>query len=476
MPTPITGTLVDAATNLVSAGTFVRFQLRGNNGIQPVVTGVGALVVGSGTGQGYFVDFVPNASGVISGSVYSTRDSTGLLAGEIKVNGSGTACWWEVSIWRGNKKVSSVHAHAKTGATLDIGALTPITATPVVTAPTGDSTYARLDATNTPFTGIVQFLQGILLALGKSVAWSTDLFLGRGAAGTLTVGTTAGASDGTVAAAVYQVGGVPQSGTGPLLAQTSPTIKNGVTLQTAGGTLPATIANDTAGGIVATCNAGKQVRIIDNTGAFYVGQGSGAGILLFGATFGNVTIVVPAIASGTLTLPAATDTLMGRATTDTKTNLTLTGASTGNTVSVLNAQGAIAPITGTGADAVVYTYSLPANTVETNSKGVRISCALTHSTGTANPLVKININGVNVVSGSIGTTASQSASIQATILRTAATTGGSMGIATVAGALSPFSVALAGLAWASNQTITVAFNVAASDTVAGVMFMVEQIQ
>lgn len=47
-------------------------------------------------------------------------------------------------------------------------------------------------------------------------------------------------------------------------------------------------------------------------------------VVLNGATSGQTTVLPTAIASGTLTLPAATDTLVGKATTDTLTNKTLT--------------------------------------------------------------------------------------------------------------------------------------------------------
>lgn len=51
---------------------------------------------------------------------------------------------------------------------------------------------------------------------------------------------------------------------------------------------------------------------------------SAATLLLAGSSSGATTLNASAVASGTLTLPAATDTLVGRATTDTLTNKTLT--------------------------------------------------------------------------------------------------------------------------------------------------------
>jgi hypothetical protein len=201
----------------------------------------------------------------------------------------------------------------------------------------------------------------------------------------------------------------------------------------------------------------------------------------------KVTITQPAtgatltVPDGTAqTFPSTSQTLVGRTSTDTLGGKTLTGAATGNNVSVLNAQGAVGPLTGNSADQVVYTYTLPANTIDTNTKSLSVRCALVHTSGTANVVVKINTNGVNVVTGQTGALASQSVSLETELLRTGTTTGGNFGIspnsAITSDGLAPFSTSVAGLAWTSNQTVTCTFNVANTDTVSGIMFIVKQNQ
>jgi len=110
---------------------------------------------------------------------------------------------------------------------------------------------------------------------------------------------------------------------------------------------------------------------------------SGVNLILSGATSGTTTLQATAAASGTLTLPAATDTLTGKATTDTLSNKTLTGAGSGNAVNLLyqildNATS----FTGTGADQVMQTYTIPANTIAAN-KGIRVKWRARHFTGSA---------------------------------------------------------------------------------------------
>jgi len=67
------------------------------------------------------------------------------------------------------------------------------------------------------------------------------------------------------------------------------------------------------------------VNALSKSASDVVQIGGGPGVAWSGSTSGTTAIVAAAVASGTLTLPATTDTLVGRATTDTLTNKTLGG-------------------------------------------------------------------------------------------------------------------------------------------------------
>lgn len=99
-------------------------------------------------------------------------------------------------------------------------------------------------------------------------------------------------------------------------------------------------------------------------------------IVLDGSVSGSTTIVPQATASGTLSLPAATDTLVGRATTDTLTNKTLTSPVLGGTV--------------TGTYTLGGTPTIGISSIQTNT--VRTSAAVTKNASAAYS----NVTGLSV--------------------------------------------------------------------------------
>ncbi|HEV2987866.1 MAG TPA: hypothetical protein VG759_05455, partial [Candidatus Angelobacter sp.] len=151
--TTVSGALQNLGTIPVGQNAFVRFWLRGCSGNQPRVNGT--AVIASSSGGVFFFDLVANVSGYVTGTIYSTRDSTGLLAGEIECGGSKTAVWYGMQFFVGGKGGPEIPIHAKNNTTLDISNVTPLTTSPIVAAPTGDSTYCRLDGGNGSCPGTV---------------------------------------------------------------------------------------------------------------------------------------------------------------------------------------------------------------------------------------------------------------------------------------------------------------------------------
>src|SRR6185312_11005957 len=85
-----------------------------------------------------------------------------------------------------------------------------------------------------------------------------------------------------------------------------------------------------ASGTVMTLGNVETVTGVKTFGA----AGNVGKLAIAGTTSGSTVLNASAVASGTLTLPAATDTLVGKATTDTLTNKTFNSAGTGNVLQV----------------------------------------------------------------------------------------------------------------------------------------------
>jgi hypothetical protein len=118
---------------------------------------------------------------------------------------------------------------------------------------------------------------------------------------------------------------------------------------------------------------------------------------LAGSTSGTTTVQPQATASGTLTLPAATDTLVGKATTDTLTNKTFDTAGTGNVFKVNGTT--ISSVTGTGSVNVMGT-SPTLTTPTITASGSADSLTITNS-GSGNLITAATNKFVVAADGSI---------------------------------------------------------------------------
>jgi hypothetical protein len=131
----VSGNLKTLGTAVPGGNPTVRFWLYNTGGNIPRVIGTGVIVPN-------YVDFVADASGAISGSIYKNS--------EIDVGGA-TNTYYHVEFINLTGVIPAAD-YSITAATFDITTATPITTTATVTPPTGDNTYARLDGGNMPFT------------------------------------------------------------------------------------------------------------------------------------------------------------------------------------------------------------------------------------------------------------------------------------------------------------------------------------
>ena len=153
-------------------------------------------------------------------------------------------------------------------------------------------------------------------------------------------------------------------------------------------------------------------------------------------------------------------------------NKNLAGATNGNTVTLLCSAGPAGAITGNSGVQNIFSCTINANVVA-NLKGLRVTAVWSHSTGTAAITYGMTLNGVAcwpsnnsaATVGALGQTAN--------FIETGSTTGN---VNTVQGFFSFTATSLTGLAWTSAQTLTVTFNVANTDQVTPLFFLVELIQ
>ena len=132
------------------------------------------------------------------------------------------------------------------------------------------------------------------------------------------------------------------------------------------------------------------------------------GVVFVGSTSGSTTLQATATASGTLTLPAATDTLVGKATTDTFTNKTLDTAGTGNVLRINGTQ--VSAVTGTGSVVLATSPTIATPTVTTSA----VIPVVNGGTAVSSTLTLQSTSGAGTSDAIIFNTASQSEKMRIT--------------------------------------------------------------
>ena len=171
----------------------------------------------------------------------------------------------------------------------------------------------------------------------SSISVATTLASSIGATGT-TITVATGTGSGLLGGVTLSAGNVDQF----TLAIDPDTTNEEIVFATANSGDSFTIVRGRAGSSAISHSAGATVQHVltsDDLSWFESNTSPVDSFGFSGSSSGTTTVQASAVASGTLTLPAATDTLVGRATTDTLTNKTISASS--NTLT------GVATLTGT---------------------------------------------------------------------------------------------------------------------------------
>jgi hypothetical protein len=303
---------------------------------------------------------------------------------------------------------------------------------PVSTGITGLGTgVASALAVNTGSTGAFVLYNGDLgTPTSGTLTYATGLPISTGVSG---LGTGVATFLGTPSSSNLRTAVTSTTGTGALVFGTSPTFTTSILLSgsgsgnttvqassTASGTLTLPATTDTLIGkatsdtltnktydTAATGNVfkinGTQVSVVTGSGSVVLGTSPTftTSILLSGSGSGNTTVQASSTASGTLTLPAATDTLIGKATSDTLTNKTYDTAATGNVFKINGTQ--VSAVTGS--DSVVLSTSPAISTsITTGSTSfdlVNTTATTVNFAGAATTLNVGNASGTVYIAGNL---------------------------------------------------------------------------
>lgn len=364
----VSGTLpvANGGTGITSLGTGVATALGVNVGSAGAFVVLGGALGTPSSGVG------TNLTGTAAGLTAGTVTTNANLTGPITSSGNATAIASQTGT--GTKFVVDTSPTLVTPV-LGVAAATSINKV-ALTAPATSATLTIADGktlTDTSGTGAVA-LKG---ATGGGFAQAAcgDLSnAGNGCSGTLPVaanptGTAADVAVNGVATTFMRSDGAPavQKGSDSAFGIVK---VDGTTITATGGVITATAGGagcTVSGGAGAVFNTGSSACTTDTSitataGALALGASGTAGSVAMGnATSGTVKIqpVTGALGTVTLSLPAATDTLLGKATTDTLTNKTYDTAGTGNSFSINGVAATANTGTGSVARATSPTFVTP---------------------------------------------------------------------------------------------------------------------
>jgi hypothetical protein len=273
-------------------------------------------------------------------SVLLTTTSDATIGGDVAING-GDLTTSQTTFNLVNATATTLNIGGASTAT-SIGAATGTTTIKADLAVDGDIQVKGGDLTTNQTT----------FNLLNSTA--TTLNIG-GAATTLNLGAASGTT--TVGNNLTVTGDLTVNGNTTTLSTSTLEVEDKNILIAKGATNDAS-AND-AGIVIESGEGNKSILWKDATDAFtsseHIETAAGKTLALSGSSSGKTTLNVLATASGTLTLPSATDTLVGKATTDTLTNKSI--SLTTNTLTGTSAELATAISDETGTGSLVFNTS-----------------------------------------------------------------------------------------------------------------------